>query len=126
MPTYRRASKTKFNKLRERKKLRQLRDPGEPANLRKIRKASRGRLIHVREAELKALIREGAHAGLVAAIEHTHNFWQISDGYKQYIDHQITSQVDALMAAVKVALRQELDAQKIRQQARKQPRRKPS
>jgi hypothetical protein len=53
------------------------------------------------------MIREAARAGLVEAIEHTSNFWDVSDGYKKYIEQQITLQSEALMVAVKLALRHE-------------------
>jgi len=45
---------------------------------------------------------------MVEAIEHCSNFWSVADGYKKYIDHQVKSQTEALMAAVKTALREEL------------------
>jgi len=58
---------------------------------------------------LRALIREACKTGMVEAIEHTSNFWSVTDGYKKYIDHQIATEAEALMAAVKAALREELD-----------------
>jgi hypothetical protein len=66
------------------------------------------RSFRIREDKLRPIMREAARAGLVEAIEHASNFWHVSDGYKKYIDQQITSQAEALMAAVKTALRQEL------------------
>jgi hypothetical protein len=76
----------------------------------KVRK--RKRLISIREDRLRPIIREAARAGLVEAIEHTANFWSVSDGYKKYIDHQVAIQAEALMAAVRSALRQERDRKK--------------
>jgi hypothetical protein len=78
---------------------------------RKPPKPASPKLIRIRDHELRALIREAAHTGLATAIEHCSNFWQVSDDYKRYIDHQIRSQAEALMAAVRVALREELAAQ---------------
>lgn len=66
---------------------------------------SRDRRVRIDEAELKAMIRQAAHAGLVAAIEHSHNFWQVGDGYKKYIEAQIKSEAEALKLAVRVAIR---------------------
>jgi hypothetical protein len=63
--------------------------------------------IRIREHELRPMIREAARAGLVEAIEHTSNFWNVSDGYKKYIEQQIALQSEALLAAVKTALRQD-------------------
>ena len=54
------------------------------------------------------MIREAARAGLVEAIEHSSNFWNVSDGYKKYIEQQIEQQSEALMAAVRTAVREEL------------------
>jgi len=68
---------------------------------------------------LRPIVREAARAGLVQAIEHTSNFWNVSDGYKKYIDHQITSQTEALMAAVRAALREDRE---LRQNANRQKR----
>lgn len=59
-------------------------------------------------AGMRMLIREAAKTGAAEAIEHCGNFWTVSDGYKKYIDHQIETQVEALMAAVRTALREEL------------------
>lgn len=64
------------------------------------------RIIKQREI-LRPLIREAAKAGATEAIEHCGNFWSISDGYKKYIDFQIKSQAEELMAVVRTALRQE-------------------
>jgi len=58
---------------------------------------------------LRPMIREACKTGMVEAIEHTSNFWSVTDGYKKYIDHQIATEAEALMAAVKAALREELD-----------------
>jgi len=70
------------------------------------------RLIRVREDKLKSMLREvtreAAHVGCATAIEHCSNFWSVSDGYKKYIDYQIKTQAEVLMAAVKTALREEL------------------
>lgn len=80
---------------------------------RKPNKArKRKRLFSLREDRLRPMIREAARTGLVEAIEHTANFWSVSDGYKKYIDHQIAIQAEALMAAVRSALRQERDRKK--------------
>jgi hypothetical protein len=58
--------------------------------------------------ELRPMIREAAKTGLVEAIEHCSNFWNVSDGYKKYIDHQIAAESQAIMVAVRAAFRQEL------------------
>jgi hypothetical protein len=73
-------------------------------------------LIHT---QLRPIIREAARAGLVEAIEHTSNFWNVSDGYKKYIDQQIALQSEALMAAVKTAIRDELLHTVVRSKLRK-------
>jgi len=69
------------------------------------------RLIRVREDKLKSMLREvtreAAQVGLATAIEHCGNFWNVSDGYKKYIDHQVETAAEALMAAVRTALREE-------------------
>jgi hypothetical protein len=65
------------------------------------------RIIRQREI-LRPLIREAAKAGAAEAIEHCANFWNVSDGYKRYIDHQIKSHAEALMAAVRTAVHDEL------------------
>lgn len=77
-----------------------VRKPGRKPGLTRARRAA--------YYELRAMIREAARTGLVAAIEHTHNFWNVSDGYKKYIEHQIEIEAAALMAAVRLALREEL------------------
>jgi len=59
-------------------------------------------------AGMRMLIREAAKTGATEAIEHCANFWSVSDGYKKYIDYQIKTQAEVLMAAVKTALREEL------------------
>jgi hypothetical protein len=64
--------------------------------------------IRIREHALRPMIREACRAGLVEAIEHCSNFWNVSNGYKKYIDQQIKLQSEALMAAVKTAIRDEL------------------
>ena len=58
-------------------------------------------------AMLRQIIREATKTGAVEAIEHCGNFWSVSDGYKRYIDDQIETQAEALIAAVKIALRQD-------------------
>jgi len=79
---------------------------------RKRRKPRKTRLIRVREDKLKSMLREvtreAAQVGLATAIEHCSNFWNVSDGYKKYIDYQIKTEAEALLAAVKTALREEL------------------
>ena len=80
--------------------------PKKPRKRARKRKPPSLRVVPVNT--LKPELREAAHAGLVAAIEHTHNFWNISDGYKKYIEHQIEAQAQALMAAVRAVLRDEL------------------
>ena len=65
--------------------------------------------IRVHEYALRPMIREAARTGLVEAIEHSSNFWNVSDGYKKYIEQQIELQSEALMAAVKTAIRDELE-----------------
>jgi hypothetical protein len=72
----------------------------------------RKRKTRARKHKRLPIIREAARAGLVEAIEHTANFWSVSDGYKKYIDHQVAIQAEALMAAVRSALRQERDRKK--------------
>ena len=66
------------------------------------------RWIRIRDDKPRPMIREAARAGLVEAIEHCGNFWSVSDGYKKYIDYQIKSAAEALMAAVRSALREEI------------------
>jgi hypothetical protein len=64
--------------------------------------------IQIRQDTLRPMVREAARAGLVEAIEHTTNFWSVSEGYRKYIDQQIQLQADALLAAVRTAIRSEL------------------
>jgi hypothetical protein len=82
---------------------------------RKTRARKHKRLFSIREDRLRPIIREAARAGLVEAIEHTANFWSVSDGYKKYIDHQVAIQAEALMAAVRSALRQDRDRRRNKQ-----------
>ena len=63
--------------------------------------------IRIHEHKLRPMIREACRTGMVEAIEHCNNFWSVSDGFKKYIDYQVKSQAEALMAAVKTALREE-------------------
>jgi hypothetical protein len=63
---------------------------------------------------LRPMIREACKTGMVEAIEHTSNFWSVTDGYKKYIDHQIATEAEALMAAVRAVVREELTASKKR------------
>jgi len=69
------------------------------------------RLIRVREDKLKSMLREvtreAAQVGLATAIEHCGNFWNVSDGFKKYIEQQIELRAEELMAAVRTALREE-------------------
>lgn len=67
-----------------------------------------GKRIAKQRELLRPLIREAAKAGLVEAIEHTHNFWRVGDGYKKYIEHQLAEQAEALKLAVRVAIRDAL------------------
>jgi transposase len=62
----------------------------------------------IREEMLRPMIREAARAGLVEAIEHSHNFWNVGEGYKKYIEQQVAAHAEALLAAVRIALRDEL------------------
>jgi len=64
--------------------------------------------IRVHEDKLRPMIREACRTGMVEAIEHCSNFWGVADGYKKYIDHQIATEAEALMAAVRQTLREEL------------------
>jgi len=59
-------------------------------------------------AGMRMLIREAAKTGATEAIEHCANFWSVSDGYKKYIDHQVETAAEALMAAVRTVVRDEL------------------
>jgi hypothetical protein len=73
----------------------------------------------MREHRLRPMIREACRTGMVEAIEHCGNFWNVSDGYKKYIDHQIELQAEAFMAAVRVAVRTELGLQELKNRRRK-------
>jgi hypothetical protein len=64
------------------------------------------RVRRVREDKLKTMVREAARIGLAEAIEHCSNFWNVSDGYKKYIEQQIEHQSQALMAAVRTVLQE--------------------
>jgi hypothetical protein len=75
------------------------------AKRKKPRKLTRKRIIKERVELFRPMIREAARTGLVEAIEHCGNFWQVGDDYKKYIEHQIASQAKALELAVRVALR---------------------
>ena len=66
----------------------------------------------MREHRLRPMIREACHTGMVEAIEHCGNFWNVSDGFKKYIEHQIATEAEALMAAVRAVVREELTASK--------------
>ena len=68
--------------------------------------------IRIREHKLRPMIREACRTGMVEAIEHTSNFWNVSDGFKKYIEHQIATEAEALMAAVRAVVREELTASK--------------
>ena len=76
------------------------------------KKLTRKRKQEAERADLRILVRTAAKAGAAEAIEHCGNFWSVSEGYKKYIDHQIETQAEALMAAVRTALREELAARK--------------
>ena len=69
--------------------------------------------------QLRPIIREACRAGLVEAIEHTSNFWTVSDGYKKYIEQTLKLEAEALMAAVKTAIRDELMRTVVRSNLRK-------
>ena len=66
----------------------------------------------VKRAELRALMREAAKAGCTEAIEHTHNFWHVSDGFKRYIEQEVDLRAQELTRTmrdvVSSALRNEL------------------
>jgi len=66
----------------------------------------------MREHRLRPMIREVCRTGMVEAIEHCGNFWNVSDGFKKYIEHQIATEAEALMAAVRAVVREELTASK--------------
>ena len=72
---------------------------------------------------MRMLIRQAAKSGAAEAIEHCRGFWQTDSGYKKYIDYQISSQAEALMAAVTTVIRTELSPFR-RQIARAERRRK--
>jgi len=57
-------------------------------------------------AGMRMLIRQAAKSGAAEAIEHCRGFWQTDQGYKRYIDAQIESQAEALMAAVRKVVSQ--------------------
>ena len=63
--------------------------------------------IRVQEHKLRPMIREACRTGMVEAIEHCSNFWSVADGYKKYIDHQIATEAEALIAAVRQILRED-------------------
>ena len=86
-------------------KKRRGRPPKQPTT-KQIARA--GESIIKQRALLRPMIREACRTGMVEAIEHCSNFWSVADGYKKYIDHQVKSQTEAMMAAVKTALREEL------------------
>ena len=77
------------------------------AKKRRKRKAQKRESEAAKLAGMRMLIREAAKTGATEAIEHCGNFWEVSDGYKKYIDYQVESQAKALMAAVRAALREE-------------------
>jgi len=81
---------------------------------RRGRPPKRPKPIRVHEHNLRPMIREACRTGMVEAIEHTSNFWSVTDGYKKYIDHQIATEAEALMAAVRAVVREELTASKKR------------
>jgi len=86
--------------------------PRKPkADKRSYRSKRKAWIAHF-EGDLKSIMRQAAKAGAAEAIEHCANFWSVSDGYKKYIDFQVKSQAEALMAAVRTALRQELTRRK--------------
>jgi len=89
-------------------KKRRPKQPRKPkADKRSYRSKRKAWITHF-EGELKSIMREAAKVGAAEAIEHCANFWSVSDGYKKYIDYQIKTQAEVLMAAVKTALREEL------------------
>ena len=62
----------------------------------------------IKEIELlRPVIREAAKTGVAEGIEHCANFWNVIDGYKKYIDHQIELRAEELMTAVRSAVRDE-------------------
>ena len=78
------------------------------AERRQERTKPKPKLYKIPEDELRPMIREAARAGLVEAIEHTSNFWNVGEGYKKYIEQQVAAHAEALLAAVRIALRDEL------------------
>lgn len=72
------------------------------------RKPSRKAREAAQIAMLRRIIREATKTGAAEAIEHCHNFWNVSDGYKKYIDYQVKSRAEELMAAVRTVVRDEL------------------
>src|SRR6188472_4131988 len=70
--------------------------PPKPNRVRR-RKAKQ----NAKTASLLGLIRTAAKTGAAEAIEHCGNFWSVSDGYKKYIDYQVKTEAEALMAAVR-------------------------
>jgi hypothetical protein len=82
--------------------------------MKKPRKVKPPKPIRVREHRLRPMIREACRTGMVEAIEHCSNFWSVSDGFKKYIEHQIATEAEALMAAVRAVVREELTASKRR------------
>jgi len=77
--------------------------------------------IRVHEHKLRPMIREACRTGMVEAIEHCGNFWTVSDGFKKYIDQQVASQAEALIAAVRAVLRAELSLHEIASRRRRKP-----
>lgn len=79
----------------------------------KRRKPKPIRVRRIHGDDLKTMVREAARAGLVEAIEHTSNFWNVSDGFKRYIEQQIELQSQALLTTVRSAVRAELTLREI-------------
>ena len=82
--------------------------PRKPKAAKRSYRSKRKAWITHFEGELKSIMRQAAKAGAAEAIEHCGNFWNVSDGYKKYIDHQIELQAEALIAAVRTVMRDEL------------------
>jgi len=93
-------------------KRRLTRESGRP---RRSPKPKPPKPIRIHEHKLRPMIREACRTGMVEAIEHTSNFWSVTDGYKKYIDHQIAAEAEALMTAVRAVVREELTASKRKQ-----------
>jgi len=93
--------------------------PRKPKAAKRSYRSKRKAWITHFEGELKSIMRQAAKAGAAEAIEHCGNFWNVSDGYKKYIDHQIELQAEAFMAAVRVAVRTELGLQELKNRRRK-------